>query len=761
MRKIITKIICFTAAAVAAASGALMAACNNYYKADVLDYTPSGDKAVSNGGFAVEKGGYVYFINGKQVNTADNTFGSVDRGAIMRISKADLSARNYSSAQTVVPMIAYSGSYNGGIFVYGDYVYYATPSTEKNSDGVVQNENLAFKSTRLDATETMKDYYVQVSKASLEYRYVLGKDGVVYLLYVATEEDFYGTGASYTNIHSVNTETLENTMLAYNVGSVMFDKSDLTNPRVYYTMSVTDYALNKTYETYNQVWTVEADATTPADHTAYFEEVYKDDEDGYDPEKDPKYVNCGTLVYDGIGKIEGMTGSVTPFNGADADKVDRVPYTYTLTSYENGTLFYTRSSKTITSEGFSTASLFAHRDEALNAGWNPVTGNDTQKFILRDGANASTYTYIFGENGAIENVLISSSSGLIKSKVTDVINPDIDTVDTFHMTTGSQPTVLFTAEHNGANYIYYSVSGGNGYTINRICYDGAADDYAANMLPSSEQAAEYAPVKVLDLDASSDWYKPEMFAGQLLFASQTTNMTEYPYIMACDLRVRENGAATDRVMTNAQIKDLNELYESVSEAIGEVDEEDYQNLPQALRYAFYANEKEYIREISNEYVEKLGYDENYLFSEESFKSYDEFMSPTANGEWKSFADTVKVNGENISANKRDYYYALLGKMSEADAEAYAELLKTTYMPAGPEVEPTWFESLSTGAKAGFIIGVCAGGLLVIAAAVVIPVVIKRKRKNKKPEYVKKRVKVDTRDDKNIDVYADDSSESND
>lgn len=756
MRKIITKIICFTAAAVAAASGTLLAACNNYYNAEKLDYTPSNVKAVSNGGFAVEKDGYVYFINGKQVNTADNSFGTPVRGAIMRISNADLAARKYSSAQTVVPHIAYSGNYNGGIFVYGDYVYYATPSTEKNSDGIVQNENLAFKSTRLDGTETLKGYYVQNSNSSVEYRYVQAGD-TVYLLYVATGEDYYGTGDSYTNLHSVNTKTGENTMLAYNVGSVTFDKSDLTNPRVYYTMSVTDFELDKTYDTYNQVWTVTADATTPADYSEYFEKIYENDEDGYDPEKDPKDVNCGTLVYDGIGKIEGMTGSVTPFNGADADKVERVPYTYTISSYENGTLFYTRSSKTITSEGFSTASLYAHKDGAILNGWNPVTKNDEQQFILRDGANASSYTYLFGDNDKIENIIISDSTGLIKTKLDDngKIITDVDTVNCYHLTKSGQPTILFTAKHNDRNYIYYSLSGGNGYTVNRICYDGDSDDYGDNKLPVGEVAEEFKPVKVLDLDSSSDWYKPEMLQGQLLFAAQTTDMTEYPYILACDLRVK----GTDKVMNNAEIKALNELYESVSEKIGEVDAEDYQNLPNALRYAFYANESEYIKEISNEFVEKLGYSENYLFSEESFAAYADFME--AKGDWAEFAkDPVEVNGVKITSNKRDYYYALLGRMNEEDAENYLNSLKSSYMPAGPEVEQSWFESLSTGAKVGFIIGVCAGGLLVIAAAVVIPLVIIRKRKNKMPEYTKKRIKVDTRDDKNIDVYSDENPENN-
>ena len=87
---------------------------------------------------------------------------------------------------------------------------------------------------------------------------------MVYLLYVATSESLYGT--AYTNLHSVNTETGTDTLLAYNVDSVMFDSKDVTNPRVYYTMKVKDFVLDKSFSNYNQVYTVTADATEPNEY---------------------------------------------------------------------------------------------------------------------------------------------------------------------------------------------------------------------------------------------------------------------------------------------------------------------------------------------------------------------------------------------------------------------------------------------------------------------------------------------------------------
>ena len=254
MRKFLTKIICFVAAVIAAVGLIVVSACSDVYKAKPLsgENIFTDGKAVSNGGFVVEKGDYIYFINGRESNTADNTFGSVVKGAIMRISKSDLAARNYSSVDTVVPLVVYSGNTNAGIYIYGDYIYYSTPSTEKNSNGEVLNDRLAFNRTKLDGTDTNKDYFIQHSTNSLEYRYV-EVDGVVYLLYVATGESLYGT--SCTNLHSLNTQTGVNTVLAYNVSAVTFDSNDLTNPRVYYTMNVPDFVSGSTstFSSYNQI----------------------------------------------------------------------------------------------------------------------------------------------------------------------------------------------------------------------------------------------------------------------------------------------------------------------------------------------------------------------------------------------------------------------------------------------------------------------------------------------------------------------------
>ncbi len=739
MRKFITKIICFAAAVIVALGIFLISACGPDYNADPLA-GDIGGQVVSNGGFAVEKGNYIYFINGKENNTADNTFGKVEKGAVMRISKNDFANRNYSAVDTVVPLIAYSGNANAGLFIYGDYVYYTTPSTDKNSDGEIQNSHLAFRRTKLDGTGTTKNYFIQLSDNTVDYRYV-EVDGVVYIMYVATKEKLYGTEC--TNIYSYNTETGEKTLLAYNVGSYLFDSSDVENPRIFYTMTVTDFVTGTSYaEYYNQVYTVTADATERNEYD--FSDV-----DDYDAEKDPLYINCGDLVLDGYGKIEVINGSLTQFNGTTEESLERASYTYSLSSYENGYLYFTRYAH-LTSSNDSATALYSISDSDLTGdNWNAVTSQDKDGHgdYITEKEAASNKIYLYGDNGELESVLILASdgiqkAGLVEGKIPDAVNNDTR----FYLTTDGQATLLFTAKHGDSNYIYYSLTGGNGYTVNRVCYDGVYSDY--NGLPTGNENSEYASIRILDVDSLSGWYLPEMYDNQLLFIAQTENMTSYEYAMVCDLNDKDG-----KMMTNAQIKELNELYSGVFEDISEIDEKIYENLQSALKYAFFANEKEYIYELSQAYVDIKEYDFNHYWSEESLKKYDDFMA--AEGDWSDYADVKKVNGVEIAANKRDYYYSVLGKMTDDDVKAYTDNLKNLYLQAYPEKDASWFERLSTGAKAGFIIGVVLGGLIVISAAVVTPILVKRHKKKKMPQY-KKGIKVDTTDDKNIDVYADEN-----
>ena len=769
MHKKVKRALACAAAASLAAGLTFAAACSGeYYNSDSLSGDYSYDEVVSNGGFAVEAGDYIYFINGVETNTASNDYGEVQKGSLVRISKSSLAAGNYADVQTVVPLVMYGTDYDSGIYIYGDRVYYTTPSTDRDSSGSVLNFLLEFKSTKLDGTETMTSYYFQKDGSNLEYRYVEA-DGQVYLVYVLSEI-LYGTTA-HTNIHSVNLSTGEDTLLAYNVDSYVLDSSDASNPYIYYTMDVT-YNLgtgNAVEADYNQVYRVRADASEEnAPRTYNFDYV-----EDFDAEEDPLYVNLGEFVFDGRGALSGMTQfnygyDASADSDTSSDDANTLSgYTYSLVSYEDGNLYYTREYYSGSSGSSTPILLYTDDDQISSSGWNPVTENPTapgygERVLLRSAGSIDGYTILTNSSNVPTGVIYTESHDERYALMSGTFS-DGAIVNTFPMTDVSgEITMLTTSEEtvDGEEYtfLYFSVSGeGNGYSVHRIALGGSEADYTEYPAwENSEEHSNYEQVRIIDVDASSSWYMPEVLSGHIFFASATDDMADYNYIMTFDMREEGNESATNVTMSNDDIDAINELYEEIageeSGVIADIDADEFENLPDALRYAFITRNSSAVSDLISDWVD-AGEDEEYLFSGESAQMYLDFIA--AQGNYEEYAGYSRtVNGETVYATSRDYYYSLVGYMSDDDAESYDDALVTEYLPEGPADDSSWFGGLSTGGKVGFIIGVCAAGLIIIAAAVLIPVLILRKKRRTLPQYTR-RVKVDTTDDRDIDVYGTD------
>lgn len=776
MKKRFTKIICVIAGLIAALGITLTAGCSGYFTKKPLA-SDSGEKVSSNGGFAVETEGYVYFINGVQSNTADNTFGKPVKGAVYRLSKTDLAARNYSKAECVVPLVAYTADYDAGLFIYGGYIYYATPSTDKSATGQVQNDKLELRRTSLDGSKTSRNSFAQFSATSVKHRFVEA-GGSVYLMYVAESERLFDEGEDngVTNLHSVKIAedgTATDTLLAYNVDSVVFDKTDKTNPRVFYTMKVKNYSTDKEYG-YNQVYTVTADATEDKFATEE-KKAALEAQEGWNTDENEgavdRYINCGELVFDGIGKADVVAadGSATPFNYTpDGSEFNDRRFTYTLSSYQGGTLFYTRTTSLPTSS--TIASLFGVKDTVVTAsGWNPVKNNAAEDgYIILDGANADKYTYLFNAEKNLEKVIISESDGgIYVNKLTDggkmQTSDEKGSENYFPVVKSGDCTVLFTE----SSYLYYSVSGGSGYSFWRVDYNGQSGDYG--LMPVEDEYDDYRPVQLLDISGVSDWYKPELLNGtHIFFASNTdSNFTTVNYIMAFDLRSRTDSS---KLMDNAALHALDVQYKGVTEIIdgfGDTDKYDsktYANLTGAIKYAYYSGESAdvYLKELAEECnaaAIKADEDADPVYSEETLKKYAEFFAPAADNEWEDYTDKLTVNEKEIYSNRRDYYFNYVGEMAESDAEDYIGSLRTSNLNSMPE-KVSWYNGLKTVEKVFFIIGMCLIGLGVIAAVVVpVTIVLVRKRRGDAPVERRKKIKVDTTDDKNIDVYSDGDGET--
>ncbi len=186
---------------------------------------------ISAGGFIAETKNYVYYINGVGDSAADNTMGKPVKGALYAAKKSNL-----DETCVVVPKLFVATDYNAGIFIYNNYVYYGTPSTEKNSSGEIASDELVFAKTKLDGTET--EVFFTASSLSVEYR-IVEVGGIVYIVYY----DEYDEADS---IICYNTADKESTVVAKidekaeseSLNAYKFMNDDAQDLTVLYTVTV-------------------------------------------------------------------------------------------------------------------------------------------------------------------------------------------------------------------------------------------------------------------------------------------------------------------------------------------------------------------------------------------------------------------------------------------------------------------------------------------------------------------------------------------
>lgn len=154
-----------------------LAGCSNSFKP--VSNVGGEVNASTNGSFLVEKGDYVYFINGKEDVTATNKFGKVEKASLVRVKKEDIGKAS-KTVETVIPKLFISANYNTGLYIYGNCVYYATPSTEKDKAGKVLNTHNEFYCFDLEKGKNVGGAIVRLENNNYEYRFI-ESNGNVYL----------------------------------------------------------------------------------------------------------------------------------------------------------------------------------------------------------------------------------------------------------------------------------------------------------------------------------------------------------------------------------------------------------------------------------------------------------------------------------------------------------------------------------------------------------------------------------------------------
>lgn len=726
MRKITKKISIFATAAIMSLGALSLGACG--YSFSPLSGDTSGD-INSNGGFVVEKGNYVYFINGVEAHTSDNTYGSVVKGALMRIAKTDLAEGKGDKAETVVPSLMVAADYTSGLYIYGDRVYYATPNNVQNTSGVIEQDYLDFKSARLDGSDIQS--YFRVSSNSTPYRFVEAGSGEKRGVYV-----LYAEGSSTYTLHSYDTAEKVDTVLAEGATGYVLD-ADKTNPNVYYTMNVSvglDTDGGSRQLDYNQIYRVSADVKeAPYEYT--WRQDYLDDHDGKAP-----YTNLGTVVLDGIGSSR--EGSVPQFTHDWTEGVTPLTvsgYTYSLETYANGGIYFTRSDINKTSSTGEDGWLYYLSEDKTAGSWNSITGNAGENLdVVAQNTTKASASALFYLEGNTHHYLFVDSDRIVRADVG--ANGIADELTVARGVSGA--TLMYRDDADATyKYVYFNRTSGSGVSAERAVYNGTWEDYS-----NLQGTAEYKPVKVLDVQHASGWYGFEMIGNTLFYAdAEAVGANSYNYAAAVDLT-----GADGKLMNNAEIAALNEKYEEITDSetgyLAKLSDKDRTKLSDAVKYYFFTGESGYFRENIDEAIAE-GKADNYLYNEDDKKDFESYVK--GEGDAAAFVDDA-----GNSYRTRSYFITALGKMNEADEESSNEYWKNSlerYTPPAEEEGLAWW--------AWTLIGVGIG-LVVAGAGIAVWLVLRAKKKRAeegKPRA--KRMAVDTTDDRSVDVYADEPEET--
>ncbi len=728
------KIISVVAAATLALSTFAFVGCgSSAYKGETLTKDTSAVDLSTNGGFVVETGDFVYFINGVEAYTADNAYGTPVKGSLMRIAKTELALGNFSAAQLVIPSLFVASDYTAGIYIYGDKVYYATPTTDKNNVGQIENSYLDFKWSKLDGSEApmggKNNHFLRLSSNSSVYRFV-EQDEKLYCLY---EEG--------TTLKSYNITDDKTTVLVTDAEDFFYADNSAD---VYYTKKVT-YDLDKTTssaENYNQIYIVNAaaSATVSVDDTyaAYtanskgVETTYKFDKKfmkdnaekkGYDLNDYTTYpyVNLGQLVLDGVGSRTSPSND-TRYN---VDKEDIANagepggYKYAIRQQANGGIYFTRDAVEKTDSEITKLYYLAN-DKGEN--WNTITGNETLQIVSNDTATASATALYEYENGVHSYIYHDSANQKLKRRISDANGKEKETIEL------AVKVATANLLKTDGNYLYYYGTGTNGNSLTRINYKGEQSDYNHLVIKEGD---DYYPLTVSLLDWSDSWYKPEFVSvGETQFVfypnaqSFGSGGTAYNYIYAAKLG------------SNADIHARNEEIKAVNEYIDEYSEDS--KLQALMKYYFRTGEQTAYETIINS-------------EEENQEKYTDDQQK----EFTKFVEKFKEGGD-FAGRFESKYIAQVGQLTKADKEAIADAWTNSLIPLYEEEE-------TGGLEAWAIALIVVGGVLVVGAAVAIPTIIalrKKKAKKQSEEAIVsayKRKKIDTTDDKTIDVYADEDA----
>lgn len=201
------------------------------------------DPVTSNGGLVVQKGNYLYYVSGytgtDALTEGSNKYGNVKLSAIYRSQlNADGTLKKDEEGNNITEVLAPKvvGFENGGFYIFGDKIYYATPNTEKGNDGKINFEKTDFYESSLDGTNVRRLYKTAVGSTKFQFAFYQIENEVYLAVYDSA--DLYVVRVSDKKVNKVATGVSSAVLPRLLENNTVEQPSQQGYQYIYYTRSI-------------------------------------------------------------------------------------------------------------------------------------------------------------------------------------------------------------------------------------------------------------------------------------------------------------------------------------------------------------------------------------------------------------------------------------------------------------------------------------------------------------------------------------------
>ena len=242
------------------------------------------------------------------------------------------------------------------------------------------------------------------------------------------------------------------------------------------------------------------------------------------------------------------------------------------------------------------------------------------------------------------------------------------------------------------------------------------------------------------MEFNTDWYRPEFVGETLLYSNvKTIDGVAYNYVYAVDMAGTNAQGGMTALELNAEIEKFEEVRDYMQNEVTDTD------IKNAMTYVFLTGSTagyEDVKDLYSTYQQE----EIEAFAERRLSTND-----SANDYVEMFKDDA---GEYY--DRESYFINLVGARNAEDEKTYAEGVAAELL--SPEEQ-----AVDNSFPVWAIVLISVGGGLLVAAGIATPIILAYKKKQKarrdmEATRVKKRKKIDTTDDRTIDVYGDETAE---